>query len=293
MPANILDGRKIRDEAIPELAKSFAGLLFVPVLTIVQVGNREDTGAYVRAKKLFAEKIGVKVKHIQLEESVSQSELINIIKENNQDTEVKGIIVQLPLPSEIDRDAVIDTIDPKKDVDAITSYNVERWTRTNNQALLPATARGVRTLLQYYKIDLSGKKVVVTGRSALVGKPITSMCLNEKAEVAVCHSKTPDLAKETLDADIIISVVGKPNLITANHVKSGQIIIDVGINTIESKKLDEKDENIAQRKIVGDVDFEAVSQIVQAISPVPGGVGPLTVLSIFQNLLDLCQKEPN
>lgn len=289
MSAKILDGRKIRDELIPELAKSFANLGFVPILTIIQIGNREDSNSYIKAKKLFAEKIGVKVKHIQLAEDVVQDEVINIIKENNQDSEIKGIIVQLPLPVGMNVDFVINSIDPKKDVDAITAYNVKQWTEGNKQALLPATARGVRTLLQYYKIDLSGKKVVVIGRSALVGKPIASMCLSEKALVTVCHSKTLDLVKETLYADIIISVVGKPNLITRDHVRSGQIIIDVGINTIEVGKDNEQINSISLRKIVGDVDFDNVSQIVYAISPVPGGVGPLTVLSVFQNLFDLFQ----
>ena len=287
MPAIILDGRKIRDEAIPELAKSFANLGFIPVLTIIQVGDKEDTNAYIRAKKLFAEKLGVKVKHLQLPENISQSEIIDIIYKENNDTDVKGIIVQLPLPISMDRKVVIDIIDPKKDVDAITSHNVKFWTEGDRQALLPATARGVRSLLKYYNIDLSGKKVVVIGRSDLVGKPIACMCSNEKAIVTVCHSKTFDLAKETLNADIIISVVGKVNLITKDHVKPGQIVIDVGINTIEDKKLDENNGGVYKRKIVGDVDFEQVSKIVQATSPVPGGVGPLTVLSVFQNLLDL------
>lgn len=287
MSATILDGRKIRDEAIIELAKSFAVLGFVPVLTIIQVGNREDTNAYIRAKKLFAEKVGVKVKHLQLDENISQSEIIEIIYKENNDTDVKGIIVQLPLPISMDREVVIDNIDPKKDVDAITSHNVKSWTKGDKQALLPATARGVRTLLRYYNIDLSGKKVVVIGRSALVGKPIACMCSNEKAIVTVCHSKTLDLAKETLNADILISAVGKVKLITKDHVKAGQIVVDVGINTVEDEKFYEDDGSTSKRKIVGDVDFEQVSKIVQAISPVPGGVGPLTVLSLFQNLLDL------
>lgn len=278
MSANILDGRKIRDEAIPELAKSFSNLGYVPILTIIQVGNREDTNAYIQAKKLFAEKVGVKVKHIQFPENIKQEELIEIISKENVDDDVKGIIVQLPFPIGIDKDIVIASIDPKKDVDAITSYNTKLWSSGNEQSLLPATARGVRTLFRYYNIDLRDKKVVVIGRSTLVGKPIASMCLNEKALVTVCHSKTLDLVKETLGADIIISAVGKVNLITKDHVKAGQIIIDVGINNVE---------DVVQRKIVGDVDFGEVSKIVQAISPVPGGVGPLTVLSIFQNLLDL------
>jgi len=286
MPSIILDGKKIRDEVISELAKSFANLGYKPKLVIIQVGDRTDTNAYIRAKKIFAEKIGVEVNHIQLSEHSKQDEIVDIIQKQNSDQTVKGIIVQLPLPIEIDRDVVIDSIDPKKDVDAITAFNVKRWLDGNENFLLPATARGVRTLLRYYKIELFGKKVAVVGRSTLVGKPIIAMCLNENATVFVCHSKTPDLAEITQNADVVIVAVGKQNLIRAEHVKAGQVVIDVGINTVEGQKLDDE---IIERKIVGDVDFNEVKNTVSAISPVPGGVGPLTVLSIFQNLLDLCK----
>lgn len=286
MPATILNGRSVRDQAIPELAKSFADLSFVPKLAIIQVGNREDSGAYIRAKKTFAEKVGVTVDHIQVKEDIKQAELIDIVIKQNKDQSVNGIIIQLPLPIEIDRNAVIDTIDPKKDVDALTAYNVKRWMDGDPEALLPATARGIRTLLVNYKIDLFGKKVVVIGRSTLVGKPIIAMCLNENATVSVCHSKTADLVKETKSADLIIVATGKPNLIKKEHVKEGQVVIDVGINSVEGLKLDDE---IPEKKIVGDVDFVPVSEVVDSITPVPGGVGPLTVLSIFQNLLDLCK----
>lgn len=285
MSATILDGRKIRDEAIPVLAKKIDALSYIPTLTIIQVGNREDTASYIRAKKSFASKIGVNVKHIQLSIDISQNELIDIIKENNNDKSVKGIIVQVPLPIEIDRDDVINMILPSKDVDGLTPYNVKRWLDGNEDAILPATARGVRTLLKYYKIDLFGKKVTVIGRSVLVGKPIVAMCLNENATVTVCHSKTPDLIKETQNADILIVAVGKNGLVKAEHVKEGQVIIDVGINTKEGDKLDDE---IPTRKLVGDVDFDSVSNIVASITPVPGGIGPMTVLSLFENLVDLC-----
>lgn len=287
MMATILDGRKIRDEFIPELKKSFAELPFSPVLTIIQVGDRADTNAYVKAKKSFADKIGIKVNHIQAPESISESELIDIVREQNSDEAVRGIIVQLPLPPKINKDAVIDIISKSKDVDAITASSIKDWFDGREGFLLPATARGIRTMLEYYKIDLCGKKVVVIGRSILVGKPVSAMCLNGDATVTVCHSKTPDLARETKDADIIVVATGKAGLIDSRHVKAGQVIIDVGINTAEGQKLDEE---ISKRKIVGDVDFESVADKVGAITPVPGGVGPLTVLSIFQNLLDLCRE---
>jgi methylenetetrahydrofolate dehydrogenase (NADP+)/methenyltetrahydrofolate cyclohydrolase len=276
MTAIILDGKKTRDEAIPALIKRVKGFSFVPVMTIIQVGERADTASYIRSKKTFADKIGVEVRHIQVPEITTQTELIDIVKKNNEDSSVNSIIVQLPLPANIDRDSVIDTILPSKDVDALTAFNVKQWSDGQFGAILPATARGVHTLLKKYNISLNGKKAVVVGRSALVGKPIAAMCIGEKAIVTVCHSKTPDLAKETLNADIIIVATGKPGLISAEHVKAGQVIVDVGINSVAGK-------------LVGDVDFDGVVEKVAFITPVPGGVGPMTVLSLFENLLDLCE----
>lgn len=285
MLATILDGRKIRDEAITELKQAFSDLEVVPSLAIVQVGDREDTNAYIKAKRNFGEKIGLKTVHVKLPLHVEEREIIEEVKKLNDDKNIKGIIVQLPLPEGINRNAVIDTIVPEKDVDAITPKNVKRWADGTKEALLPATAQGVKTLLKKYNIELQGKKVAVIGRSTLVGKPIASMCLSQDATVTICHSKTVDLEEVTTNSDIIIVAVGKINLITKDHVKAGQVVIDVGINTYEGKKLDDE---IVEKKIVGDVDFLEVSKIVGAITPVPGGVGPLTVLSVFQNLLVLC-----
>ncbi len=287
MLATILDGRKIRDEKITQLREAFATLKTVPVLAIVQVGDRDDTNAYIKAKRTFAEKIGVDTVHIKLPLNISEQNLIEEIKKLNNDQNIRGIIVQLPLPDEINRNAVIDTVASEKDVDAITPNNVKKWLDGTKDALLPATAQGVKTLLAEYGIDLQSKKVAVIGRSTLVGKPIASMCLSQNATVTICHSKTVDLKEVTLNSDIIIVAVGKINLITKDHVKTEQVVIDVGINTYEGKKLDDE---IVEKKIVGDVDFLEVSNIVGAITPVPGGVGPLTVLSVFQNLLVLCRS---
>src|SRR5579872_5348115 len=264
----ILNGRETRDALIPGLVQRVKALSYVPTLCIVQVGDRPDSTAFIRAKKAFAAKIGVKEKHIQTTESISQAELISIIKECNADKSIHGIIVQLPLPIELDREAVIEAIDPKKDVDALTSFYVKRWFEGREGAIMPATARGIRTPLKHYEVDLFGKKVTVIGRSMLVGKPIITMCLNENATVTVCHSKTPDLAKETKSADVLIVAAGKPALIQAKHVKKGQVVIDVGINTVTGEKLDDE---IEDTKLVGDVDFKKVSKKVAAITPVPGG----------------------
>jgi methylenetetrahydrofolate dehydrogenase (NADP+)/methenyltetrahydrofolate cyclohydrolase len=285
MKTTILDGRATREKLLPELIKRVKALSFTPTLAIIQVGDRPDSTAFIKAKKAFAAKIGVVQKLIQVKENIPQSELIEIIKENNNDKTVNRIIVQLPLPIQLDRDAVIDAVDPKKDVDALTAFNVKRWLEGREDALLPATARGIRELLNEYKIELFGKKVTVIGRSMLVGKPIVTMCLNENATVTVCHSKTPDLAKETKKADVLIVAAGKPGLIQSKHIHKKQIVIDVGINTATGEKLDEE---IEGAKLIGDVDFAKVSKKVSAITPVPGGVGPMTVLALFENLIDLC-----
>jgi methylenetetrahydrofolate dehydrogenase (NADP+)/methenyltetrahydrofolate cyclohydrolase len=284
MQTLILDGRKAREALMPALVERVKALSYKPTVTIIQVGDRPDSTAFIRAKKSFAGKIGVEVKHLKLTETVSQSEVIDIIKENNADKNVHGIIVQLPLPIALDRDAVIDAIHPKKDVDALTSHSVKGWIEGREDTLMPATARGIRELLGYYKIELFGKHVTVIGRSMLVGKPIITMCLNENATVTVCHSKTPDLSKETKNADILIVAAGKPGLITDKHVHKNQVVIDVGINKSTGEKLDEE---IEGTPLVGDVDFAKVSKKVAAITPVPGGVGPMTVFALFENLLDL------
>ena len=274
MSAQILDGRKVRTALLPRLMEKIRGLPVVPTLAIIQIGDRADSASFIKAKKAFANKIGVNEKHIQLPENISQEEVVDAIRGCNEDPNIQGIIVQLPLPAYIERNIVINTIDLKKDVDALTTVNVQKW--SEGKGILPATARGVRELLDFYKISLRDKKVTVVGRSELVGKPIAVMCQNEGAVVTVCHSKTPDLAAETKKANIVICAVGKPGLIGAKHVKKGQIIIDVGINRKEDGTL------------AGDVDFEAVKNIVAAITPVPGGVGQMTVLALFENLVDIC-----
>jgi methylenetetrahydrofolate dehydrogenase (NADP+)/methenyltetrahydrofolate cyclohydrolase len=244
-----------------------------PKLAIIQVGDREDSTAYIRAKKTFADKLGIGEVHIQLPENTFEKDLLDEIKKCNEDADITGIILQLPIPARINRDIAVDAIDPAKDVDRITSTNVKLW--QENKGLLPATSRGIKELLKYYDISLSGKKVTVIGRSALVGTPIAAMCRNEGAVVTVCHSKTIDIKKETLGADIVISAVGKPALVGREYVREGQVVIDVGISRGEDGKLH------------GDADFDAIKDVVSAITPVPGGVGPMTVFALFENLVDI------
>ena len=255
-------------------------------LAIIQVSDRADSTAYINAKKKFAAEIGVDVKLIHLQENINQEEVISEIKKLNKDKKITGIIVQLPLPKNLDEQAILDVIDPSKDADAITSTNVKKWMGQDfvqDIILYPATARGVGELLDFYKISLKGKNVCVIGRSRFVGTPIACLCRAKGALVTVCHSKTIDLVKETLAADVIISVVGKAGLITAVHVQSGQVIIDVGLSRVSVGE---------KTTLVGDVDFEKVKVALGengAITPVPGGVGPMTVLALFENLVD-CAK---
>lgn len=287
MSATLISGRTTRDALVPGLIKRIKALSSAPTLAIIQVGDRPDSASYIRSKKLFADKIGVAIKHIQLPETISEQELIKAITLCNTDSSTQGIIVQLPLPVSINRDAAINAIDPSKDADALTTPRVLEWSKENTSALLPATARGVHELLEHNNISLRNKTVAVVGRSALVGTPIAAMCRNEGANVIVCHSGTANLVEETLKADIVIVAVGKPHLIGKEHVKPGHVIIDVGINTVKGEKLEDEVEGT---KLVGDVDFDAVKDIVAAITPVPGGVGPMTVLALFENLLDLCEN---
>ena len=287
MSTLILDGRIAREARMPELVARVKDLVRPPQLAIIQVGDRADTAAYIRAKTAFAGKIGAKVRHVHLAESVTERDVLEKIAALNADPDIHGIIVQMPLPLTIDRDAIIEAVDPRKDVDGLTSFNVRRWLVGRDDAILPATARGVKELLAHYRIELFGKRVVVVGRSLLVGKPIAAYALNENATVTVVHSRTSDLAEETSRADVLIVAAGRPGLIGADHVQEGAVVIDVGINTVKGDKLEDEVET-AGRKLVGDVDFEAMKGLVSAITPVPGGVGPMTVLGLYENLLDLC-----
>ena len=282
----ILSGITARDAYLSRLTDVFKGMEPLPELAIIQVGDRADSAAYIKGKVAFAEKVGVTVRHIHLAENVTQAALIEEIQTGNSNPAIRGIILQLPLPVHIDRDIAINTIDPCKDIDGLTSIQVMHLSEGRPDAIVPATARGVMDLMSFYDIELRGKKITVVGRSALVGKPLAQLFKNAGATVTVAHSKTVDLSAETRSADILVVAVGKVNLITAQHVRSGQIIIDVGINRVD-------DVSVEVKKLVGDVDFESVKTILGptgAITPVPGGVGPMTVLALFENLADVCKR---
>ncbi|MFA6445962.1 MAG: bifunctional 5,10-methylenetetrahydrofolate dehydrogenase/5,10-methenyltetrahydrofolate cyclohydrolase [Candidatus Paceibacterota bacterium] len=283
-----LDGRQVRDKKAQILIKRISAFSTKLKLVILQVGNVSESNSYIEQKKFFGTKIGVLVEHIKFPETVSQAEIESAIELNNRDASVHGIILQLPIPARIDWREVVNTIDPEKDVDGLTRENLSILVHGGKGGHMPATARGVLSLLKDYKIEVAGKKVVVVGRSALVGKPIALSLLNEQATVTICHSKTQNLNEETKRADILIVAIGKAHFINESHVREGQIVIDVGINSVGQPSLQEE---IPKRKLVGDVFTEKVTSIVDGISPVPGGVGPLTVLSLFENLADAYEKQ--
>lgn len=272
--ARILNGKIVRDIIARKLRRGIARLKRKPKLVIIQVGNRRQSSAYIRQKKLFGERIGALVLHKQYPEKTAEKKLIAEILKWNIDKSIHGIIVQLPLPLRISKNRVLEAIDPRKDVDGMTAKNLKSLWAGDRDGLVPATTKGILALFDYYKIPVMGKKVVVVGRSLLVGKPVAMAFTNRHATVAtVCHSRTKNLEEVTKKADILIVAVGKIKLITKKHVSAGQVIIDVGINMASDKKL------------TGDVDFKGVKKIVGAITPVPGGVGPMTVACLFENLL--------
>ena len=285
----ILDGRKLRDHIKDKLKKEVGLLKNKPSLAIIQVGERVESNAYIASKKKFAEVIGVGVIHKKFKEEIETKEIIAEIEKLNVNKEISGILVQLPIPEKLDRECIMNAILPSKDVDGLGPVNVKKLFDGNPEAILPATTKGILTLLEKNDISIHGKNVLVIGRSSLVGKPTALACLMRDATVTIAHSKTQNLEKYTKTADIIIVAAGKKKLLTPSHVLPHQVIIDVGINP--DFVLNEKEislalqDEIPNRILVGDVDFENIKDKVQAISPVPGGVGPMTVASLFENVL--------
>ncbi len=255
-----------------KLRREIARLKTKPKLVIIQIGDLAESNTYIRNKKAFAEKIGVTTLHQRYPASTSEARVIADIKKYNKDTSVHGVMMQLPGPKGFDTERVLEAIDPKKDVDGLTALNTKHLF-DNHPAFVPATAKGIITLLDRYKVKLTGTTVTIVGHSSLVGKPALLAFLNRGATVTICHKDTKHLEQETKRAQILVSAVGKPKLITKNHVSKGQIVVDIGITVLKSGK------------VVGDVDFVPVSKIVKAITPVPGGVGPMTIVSLFENLL--------
>ncbi len=286
--AIVLDGKKVRDEIKKELREKIGGFSGKPKLAIIQIGNNKESAAYVRQKKLFAESIGALAEHIQLSADVQLAEVLKTVERFNKDTDTHGILLQLPIPETLDSDVIIEAILPGKDVDGLGSVNVKLLWENKTTGFTPATTKGILSLLHYYKIPVAGKRVVVVGRSFLVGKPTAIALLNADATVTVAHSKTVNCSEVTRSADILIIAAGKPHFIQKDDVREGQIVIDVGITAVTGEKLNDE---VAEVTITGDVHFDDVKDIVGAISPVPGGVGPMTVASLFQNLVSAYERQ--
>jgi methylenetetrahydrofolate dehydrogenase (NADP+)/methenyltetrahydrofolate cyclohydrolase len=272
----LLSGKTVRDELKKQLSERVGRLSSVPELAIIQIGVSPESYTYVEQKKKFGQSVGINVRHLLFDEDVAEEVIISKIEELNHLPEIGGIIVQLPIPKNLNKRKILDSIFPEKDVDGLGSVQEARLLQGDQSAIIPATARGILTLLEYYEISLSGKKVVVVGRSDLVGKPVAMCFLNRDATVTVCHSKTRNLPELTKMADILVVACGARSLIDAGYVCSGQVVVDVGIHKTDGG-------------FVGDCDFEKIKDIVSAITPVPGGVGPMTVVSLFQNLVDAAE----
>ena len=278
----LIDGKKEAADLRSKLKAEVIGLKKkfnkVPGLTVILIGNFAPSQIYVRNKEKSANEVGLKSEVIKYPENVEENIILKKIEDLNKDQNVSGILVQLPLPKHIDKKKVIEAISPQKDVDGFHPISVGNLA-SGYEASIPCTPLGCYLLIKKIEPNLSGKKAVVVGRSNLNGKPMTQLLLKENCTVTITHSKTKDLKSECLKGDIIIAAVGVPKLIKGDWVKKGTIVIDVGINKTD-------------QGIVGDVDYDEVSKVARALTPVPGGVGPMTIACLLKNTID-CFKRSN
>ncbi|HCV7819729.1 TPA: bifunctional methylenetetrahydrofolate dehydrogenase/methenyltetrahydrofolate cyclohydrolase FolD [Staphylococcus aureus] len=275
MVAKILDGKQIAKDYRQGLQDQVEALKekgFTPKLSVILVGNDGASQSYVRSKKKAAEKIGMISEIVHLEETATEEEVLNELNRLNNDDSVSGILVQVPLPKQVSEQKILEAINPEKDVDGFHPINIGKL-YIDEQTFVPCTPLGIMEILKHADIDLEAKNAVVIGRSHIVGQPVSKLLLQKNASVTILHSRSKDMASYLKDADVIVSAVGKPSLVTKDVVKERAVIIDVG-NT--------PDEN---GKLKGDVDYDAVKEIAGAITPVPGGVGPLTITMVLNNTL--------
>ena len=280
MSSAIINGKEIGEEirkSVEQRVKALKKIGVTPGLAVILVGENPASKTYVANKQASCEAIGVYSALIKLAEDISETALLEQIRELNNRKDIHGILVQLPLPNHISEEAVIATISPEKDVDGFSPISVGKM-MLGQETYLPCTPYGVMKLLEHSGIDVAGKHAVIVGRSHIVGKPMGQLLLQKDATVTYTHSKTKDLASFTKQADILIAAVGRPKFITADYIKEGAVVIDVGINRDENKKL------------VGDVDFASVDGIASHITPVPGGVGPMTITMLLENTVQAAEK---
>ena len=271
MTAKIIDGKKIAEKILNGLKSKIKNIKEKPGIALVLVGDNPASEIYVSSKeKAFREVEGYCERH-NIDKNISEIDLLNLVNSLNNNPKIHGILIQLPLPKQIDENLLTNSINPRKDVDGFTSVNLGHLF-SGNPIMEPATARAVMKLIESTGTSIEGKNAVVVGRSNIVGKPVAMMLLAKNATVTICHSKTKNMAEQTKKADILVVAVGKPKLITKDMVKQGAVVIDVGINRVNGK-------------IVGDVDFENVKEVAGFITPVPGGVGPMTIAMLMENTL--------
>ena len=275
MAARIIDGKtiaaEVREEIRREVEQRRDATGRVPGLATVLVGNDPASASYVRSKIKACGEAGILSRQITPPGTIREPDLIQLVQELNEDTAVHGILVQLPLPGHLDERAVLEAVDPRKDVDGFTFENVGRLVE-NRPRFIPCTPAGILELLDRQKVELAGRHAVVVGRSEIVGKPVALLLLHRHATVTICHSRTADLTEEARRADILVVAAGRPGLVTGAMLKPGAVVIDVGINRVAGR-------------LVGDVDFDSAASAAAAITPVPGGVGPMTVAMLLKNTL--------
>ena len=279
--AIIIDGKEVAKKTREKLKNEVEELKehgIIPKLTVIMVGDNPASKVYVRNKSKACNEVGVEYEEFFLDSSISQKELLDLIKKLNDDKTVNGILLQSPLPQHLDINEAFRTIDYRKDVDGFHPMNVGKLV-LGQDTFVSCTPYGIMRLFEEYNIDLCGKNVVILGRSNIVGKPLVQCCLNNNATVTICHSKTKDIKEVTKNSDVLVVAIGKPHFLEADMVKDGAIIIDVGINRLDTGK------------IVGDVDFENVSKKASYITPVPGGVGPMTIAMLLNNVIKATRQQ--
>lgn len=273
--AIIIDGKELAKKIRANLkieCEELKNKQINPKLAVIMVGDDPASKVYVRNKSKVCEDVGIEYKEYLLSSTTTQKELIELIEKLNQDKTINGILLQSPIPANLDINEAFRTISPQKDVDGFNPVNVGKLV-LNQDTFVSCTPYGIMKMFEEYNIDLTGKNVVILGRSNIVGKPLMHCCLNKNATVTVCHSKTKEIENVTKDADVLISAIGKPRFVTADMIKDGAVVIDVGINRLDTGE------------IVGDIDFESVSKKASYITPVPGGVGPMTIAMLLNNVV--------
>ena len=286
----IIDGKKTAERCLGETAQRIAALRargITPGLAVVLVGNNPASAAYVRSKDKACRELGMHSRKIELPADTRQDHLLSVVKELNADSAIHGILVQSPPPPQIDESVIVKAIDPRKDVDGFHPLNVAALAMEDPSALVPCTPLGCMELLRVHDITTAGARAVVVGRSLIVGKPMALLLMAKGADatVTVAHSRTKDLAAVTREADIVIAAIGRPHFLGSEHIREGATVIDVGINRVEDPA------SPRGYRLVGDVDFDAVAPKCRAITPVPGGVGPMTIAMLMANTVKACERQ--